>query len=89
MEINLTIEVWKKGKWYIASCPELDFVSQGVTVEEAKNNLREVVEIQFEEMRQMGTFEDYLTECGYVKEENATYSQPEMISFEKQSLQVA
>ena len=55
MDINITIEVWQKGKWFIAKCPELDFISQGKTREEAKKNLLEVIQIQFEEMSQIGT----------------------------------
>lgn len=88
MNIDLTIEVWKKGKWYITNCPELDFVSQGRTPEEAKKNLLEVIEIQFEEMASMGTFEDYLAECGFIKTDNLIQSNVEMIGFERQSLQV-
>jgi predicted RNase H-like HicB family nuclease len=62
MELNLTIELWKKGKWYVARSPELDFVSQGKTREEARKNLEEVIKIQFEEMTEMGTLQDYLKE---------------------------
>ena len=58
VDIPLTIEVWKKGKWFIANCPELDFVSQGRTVEEAKKNIKEVIGIQFEEMKEAGTLPD-------------------------------
>ena len=89
MDIKLTIEVWKKGEWYIANCPELDFVSQGKNIEEAKRNLLEVINIQFEEMKEMGSFEDYLAECGFTTEDNLIHSNVEMVGFEKQSLQVA
>ena len=65
MDLQLTIEVLKKGEWYIARAPELDFVSQGSTHEEAKNNLFEVIRIQFTEMKEMGTLENYLLECGF------------------------
>jgi len=36
MRFQITIEVWKKGKWFIAiaKVSELDFVSQGRTFEE-------------------------------------------------------
>jgi len=34
MRFQITIEVWKKGKWFIAKASELDFVSQGRTFEE-------------------------------------------------------
>jgi predicted RNase H-like HicB family nuclease len=57
MDINITIEVWQKGKWFIAKCPELDFISQGKTREEAKKNLLEVIQIQFEEMSQIGALD--------------------------------
>ncbi|MBL7180962.1 MAG: type II toxin-antitoxin system HicB family antitoxin [Pseudomonadota bacterium] len=89
MDINITIEVWQKGKWFIAKCPELDFISQGKTREEAKNNLLEVIQIQFEEMSQIGALDEYLTECGYEKQNNKIIPKTEMIGFEKYSLRVA
>jgi predicted RNase H-like HicB family nuclease len=89
MDISITIEVWQKGKWFIAKCPELDFISQGKTREEAKNNLLEVIQIQFEEMSQIGTLDEYLTECGYEKQNNKIIPKTEMIGFEKYSLRVA
>lgn len=33
---------------YVALCPELDVASQGLTVEEARRNLKEAVELFFE-----------------------------------------
>jgi predicted RNase H-like HicB family nuclease len=33
---------------YVALCPELDIASQGSTVEEARNNLLEALELFFE-----------------------------------------
>ena len=60
MELSITIEIRKKGNWYVARTPELDFISQGRTREEAKKNLLEVARIQFTEMKEMGTLEDYL-----------------------------
>ena len=62
MELDVSIEIWKKGTYYLAKCPELDFISQGRTVEEARRNLFEVIEIQFEEMADMGTLNEYLLE---------------------------
>jgi predicted RNase H-like HicB family nuclease len=41
----------------LARTPELDFISQGRTQEEAKRNLFEVVKIQFAEMKEMGALE--------------------------------
>ncbi len=66
MKLKAVVELWQKGKWCIAKIPELDFVAQGKTIEEAKKNLNEIVHIQFAEMREMGTLEDYLAECGFI-----------------------
>lgn len=89
MKLNVTIQIWQKGDWFIARCPELDFVSQGRSREEARNNLLEVIQIQFEEMREMGTLEDYLAECGYAQVDNAFVPRSEMVAFEKYAMQVA
>jgi predicted RNase H-like HicB family nuclease len=88
MELKMTIETWAKGSWYIAKCPELDFVSQGESPEEAKRNLLEVVEIQFEEMNEMGTLDEYLQECGYKFENGNAIPMSEMVGFEKQAFQI-
>lgn len=38
----------KEEKWYVAHCVELGVVSQGKTIEEAKTNLQEAVELYLE-----------------------------------------
>jgi len=40
--------VWKEDNWYVAQCLELDVASQGVTEEEALENLREALDLYFE-----------------------------------------
>ena len=88
MKLEITIEVVKKGEWYLARIPELDFISQGKTVEEAKKNLLEVVRIQIEAMKEMGTLEDYLFECGFEMKEEDIISKLEMVRFEKSTILV-
>src|SRR4030067_295390 len=56
MKLPLIIESWKKGSWFLARAPELDFISQGRTLEEARGNLLEVISIQCEEMKDKGEF---------------------------------
>jgi predicted RNase H-like HicB family nuclease len=88
MQLRFSIQIWKKGPWFIAKCPELDFISQGKTRDEAQKNLMEVIEIQFEEMSEIGTLKDYLEECGYELSEGLAVPQAEMIGFEKFDMQV-
>ena len=38
----------REGDGYVALCPELDVASQGETVNEARENLREALELFFE-----------------------------------------
>jgi predicted RNase H-like HicB family nuclease len=45
---QLTALIEREGNGYVALCPELDIASQGNTVEEAKSNLVEAVELFFE-----------------------------------------
>ena len=50
-----TEEIWKEGNMYVAHCPELDVVSCGKDVEEARKNLLEVIEIHLGETAKLGT----------------------------------
>ncbi len=46
--LQLTAVIEREGDDYVATCPELDIVSQGRTIEEARFNLLEAVEGFFE-----------------------------------------
>ena len=48
--MKLTAIIKKGEKQFVALCPELDVVSQGYTIEEAINNLKETCELYLEEM---------------------------------------
>lgn len=41
--------VWGEDEWYVAQCPELDIASQGETEDEALSNLKEALELYFEQ----------------------------------------
>ncbi len=43
-----TAVIEKDGDWYVALCPELDIASQGRSVEEARENLAEAIELFLE-----------------------------------------
>jgi predicted RNase H-like HicB family nuclease len=46
--LQLTAVIEREDDWYVATCPEVDVVSQGKTIEEARSNLLEAVEGFFE-----------------------------------------
>jgi len=48
MKYQLTAVIEREKDGYVSLCPELDVASQGDTIEEAKKNLLEAVELFFE-----------------------------------------
>lgn len=50
---QFTAIIEKEGNLYVSLCPELDIASQGETVEEAKANLTEALELFFETATQL------------------------------------
>lgn len=48
MQHRLTAIIEREGDGYVSLCPELDIASQGDTIEEARDNLREALELFFE-----------------------------------------
>ena len=45
---TITATIWREDGGYVSLCSELDIASQSKTVEEARTNLREAVELFFE-----------------------------------------
>ncbi len=45
---QFTAVIEREGNQYVALCPEIDIASQGKSVEEARNNLQEALELFFE-----------------------------------------
>jgi predicted RNase H-like HicB family nuclease len=46
--MQLTAIIEREGDEYVSLCPELDIASQGPTIEKARENLREAIELFFE-----------------------------------------
>lgn len=65
MRLHLSEEIWKEDNMYLSYCPELDIASCGVTIEQAKKNLKEVVQINIEETKKKGVFRTFLEEAGF------------------------
>ena len=65
MQKSLTAIIRKETGGYFALCPELDVASQGDTIEEAKSNLKEAVEL-FLESASKDEIDDRLGSDAYV-----------------------
>ena len=49
MSYKFTIIIQKEENWYVAKCAENNVASQGKTLEEAVENLKEAVELYYED----------------------------------------
>jgi predicted RNase H-like HicB family nuclease len=49
MTLHLTAAITREAEWYVARCLDVEVASQGSTVEEAIANLREALELYFED----------------------------------------
>jgi predicted RNase H-like HicB family nuclease len=47
--LHLTAAVTHEGEWYVARCLQVEVTSQGETIEEALDNLREALQLYFED----------------------------------------
>ena len=59
----------EKGGGYVTFCPELGVYSQGETIEEAKVNLTEAVELYLESAKDLGILGEVLEEAGVESED--------------------
>lgn len=59
--MDLTVDISKGGKFFVARVPELGVTTQGETIEEAKENLKEAVQLHLESLI------EYMIEKGNVK----------------------
>lgn len=49
MSIKISVLIQKEENWYVAKCLENSVASQGKTIEEAISNLREAIELYYED----------------------------------------
>lgn len=45
---EISFIIWREGKYYVSQCLNVNVSSFGESIEEAKKNLREAVELYFE-----------------------------------------
>ena len=77
--ISFTVNLFKEDGMFVAQVPELNVASCGHTVEEAKKNIREAVELFLEGASEIGTLNEVLEEAGY-RLEGERWVAPEFVS---------
>lgn len=79
---RLPVSFLKEGKTYVSYSPALDLSSCGRTLEEARKNFIEAVEIFFEECEAMGTLDEVLEASGWVKRPKKNWEPPVQVAEE-------
>lgn len=64
--MRFTCVIRREGRWFVAECPEIDVASQGESVEKARENLQEALQLFIEhatptELRRRQRGEVYVT----------------------------
>lgn len=62
---KLPIQIIRKEKWFVASCPALDVASQGETEEIARSNIAEALTMFLRSCVERGTLDAVLKQCGF------------------------
>lgn len=84
--IEFQTQVWKEGNMYISYATQLDVASCGKTIEEARKNIKEAVELFIETAEETGKLSQILEEAGYIEKEEEKWEAPELLIFEKMHL---
>jgi predicted RNase H-like HicB family nuclease len=87
MDIQVTTQIVKEGRTYIAYSPELDLSSCGGSKEKALANLKTAVRLFLEEAGKMGTLDQILEEAGYLRR-HGRLEAPKFISMQRVSVSV-
>ena len=61
MSIKYNVMIQKEEEWYVAKCLDNNVASQGKTIEEALQNLREALELYLQNEEVVQPKETYLT----------------------------
>ena len=85
---NLPVSFLRESDQFVAYTPALDLSTSGHTLEEARKNFTEAVGIFFDEIIEMGTFEDVLLDLGW-KKHNQDFIPPVIISQGMESVSVS
>ena len=85
--LNLPVSFLRESDQFVAYTPALDLSTSGHTLEEAKKNFTEAVELFFDEVISMGTLEDVLLDLGWQKQEHS-FVPPVVVSQGMESVRV-
>ena len=88
-DLKLSITFLKEKDQFVAYSPTLDLSTCGKTLEEARRRMGEAALLFIQELEKKGTVEQVLTDLGWQKESNSSFTPPLVVGQEEYSLPVA
>jgi hypothetical protein len=79
LSFNLNMIITKQNKRFVAYTPALDICTSGKTEKEAKTRFVELANIFLEELMEMGTINEVLSELGWTKVQKK-WTPPKIVS---------
>ena len=55
---QLTVLIWREGEQYVSKCPEFNLASCGISPKEARENLKEAVELFLENAQKLSMMDE-------------------------------
>jgi predicted RNase H-like HicB family nuclease len=77
---NLPVGFFKEGNSFVAYSQAVDLTTCGRTLDEAKKNFAEALQILFEECARMGTLGQVLESCGWKKVGKSDWKPPVLVA---------
>jgi predicted RNase H-like HicB family nuclease len=87
MKLDLTVQIWREGKQYVAHALPLDVMSRGPTAQAAREAIDEALRCFIKTAEDAGTLTQILEECGYSRQ-GADWAAPDWVGVERHAVAV-
>jgi predicted RNase H-like HicB family nuclease len=87
IQMELPVIIIREAEQFVAYSPVLELCTSGDSIESAKKNFEEMVDIFFDEIIEAGTLAEVLSDLGWEKE-NHNWMPPEIIAQPTQSIRL-
>ena len=88
VHLDHTIQIWREGGTYVARAHPLDVMSCGESLQAARRNLEEALQLFIKVAAEQGTLDEILHEAGYISEDQHWIA-PEILTSERISLSLS
>ena len=85
LNLTLTVQVFKEGKYFVSYNPELKVASCGKNIDEAKEKLKEAISGFLKSAKAMNTLDEIMEEAGFSYKKHQWFT-PDILVMDRLSL---